>query len=438
MLAEGGLSTAVTYFTARDLSHNRVDDISHTLSGAVVGTLGLAGLMSVVLVFAADTVIGIFDTLQPNQRTAAALAVRIGVICLISLLLQNVAGGLLHGLQCFGLSNILSTIQVALNTIGFIVISERGGGVAELMTWQAAVSVASLALYALTVRRVLRPFPIKLRFDVGRIIPVWRYAIMTWVGTLGGVLFTQIDRLVVGKYLGTSTLAVYGAITGVVKQINTFTAVPVQPLLPQVTQLTSSDREADKTIRAKVRKALHVNTVGALGLGIALFTLAPLAMPVLLDRAATQTEINGLRMASVIYAVFSLNGVGYYVLLAMNGVRAFMIIQLLSGVLAVTMIALGTRFGLLGAMAGNMGYLGVTAFSLLGMKYLKVSVFTWLGWIRPALIWAAATAIVTLLVPQQVVFLLLAALIQCAVLAYWFAREQPSLFQSLTHPWRPR
>jgi O-antigen/teichoic acid export membrane protein len=166
--------------------------------------------------------------------------------------------------------------------------------------------------------------------------------------------------------------------------------------------------------------------------------IAPVVLPVLLDRSASPLEVTALRIGAIIYGLFSLNGVGYYVLLAMNRLRSFMIIQLLSGVLAIALIAFGCRYGLVGAIAGNVGYLGVSALSLLGMRYVNVSFVTWTSWIRPALLWAAATTMVALIVPQHTGVLLVAATVQCGVLAVWFAREQPGVFQSLKQAWHHR
>ncbi len=432
MLAEGGLATSVTYFAAKDIAEADSQALSETITTTLAVTLALASAIALALYSTADAIIAFFDKLSSLQQADGIAALRIGVASLAALLVQNVLIGLLQGMQRYGISNLLSTAQVATSTVGFIVIGARGGGVADLMTWQVIISLASLFIYAMTVRYVLRSFQIRLRLSTERFTAIWKYGLMTWVGTLGGVLFSQLDRVVVAKALGAPTLAVYGAITGAVRQINTFTAVPVQPLLPQLAQL-SARRDTVDEIRVLVRKALHVNTLGALALGILLFTLAPLAISLLLDRPASVAEVYGLRVATVIYSLFSINGVGYYVLLAVNGVRSFMLIQLVSGVAALVLIAVGTRYGMMGAIVGNAGYLGVWAFSVLGMRYVNVEFATWFGWIRPPLLWTAFAAIVTVLIPQNTSLLLMVAALQCGVLALWFAGQQPVLFYTLTH-----
>jgi O-antigen/teichoic acid export membrane protein len=437
MVADGGLSTSMTYFGAKDLAGDDSVGLGHTVAAALLSTLVLAVLMGVVVELAAPLIMSFFDNLPIAQQRAGTIAIRLGAVSLVALLMQNVLSGLFHAMQLYGTSNLLSTVQLAINTIGYIAIAAAGGSVTSLMAWQVCVSVVALAVYALVARSLLRRRAASLRISTEKIRAVSKYGAHTWVGSLGSVAFSQLDRIIVGKSLGTSVLAVYGAITGVVKQINTFTAVPVQPLLPQLAQL-SMDGSMAGEIRTAVRRALHINTLGALALGLGLFTLAPVVLPVLLDRSATPLEITALRVGAIIYGLFSLNGVGYYVLLAMHRLRSFMFIQLLSGVLAIALIAIGCRYGLVGAITGNVGYLGVSALSLLGMRYVDVTFMTWTGWIRPALLWAAATTMVALVVPQHPAVLVIAATIQCAVLAVWFAREQPGVLHSLKQAWQHR
>lgn len=435
MLAEAGLSTSTTYFAARDIAADDSVGLGETLTATFAAVAVLATVTAIVLLLGSRWLVSVFDKLDGAQREAASSALRIGILAVVALLLQHVLLGLVRGFQRFDISNLVSTLQVAANVGGYIIISARGGGVVTMMTWHVLVSVAGLVAYAVAAAYLLRGRNVRARWQWSTMVSIWRYSSMTWAGTLGGVLFSQMDRLVVGKIMGTSSLAVYAAITSTVKQINSFSAMPVQPLLPRLSELATQLGRSE-AIRRQVRAALQVNAFLALGMGIGLFTLAPVVLEILLARPATQIDVAAMRVACVIYALFSLNGTGYYVLLGMNGVRAFMIIQLCSGFLALVLVALGARQGLLGAIWGNAGYLGVWAFSVLGMRLASVPLSTWGGWIGPALIVFGVGVLVAVLLPPTLPasVLWMFALAQCVILTFWFARQQPSLLRSILNP----
>jgi len=195
-------------------------------------------------------------------------------------------------------------------------------------------------------------------------------------------LFTQGDRLVVGTVLGTEPLGIYAAMANIASQINTFSALMVQPILPALT--TTAEAEPR---RQQALKALQLNAAVALGLGAILFALAPWVITFMIPGADTLRDVPLLRVMVVIYSLYSICAVGYYVLFGLEDVWANTLTVLAFGSLSLLAITLGAwSYGLWGAVLGNMGYLGNLLLNQLGLGRLGLPLRTWGGSLVPSLL----------------------------------------------------
>ena len=253
-----------------------------------------------------------------------------------------------------------------------------------------------------------------------RIHTIVRYSGQTWLASLGGVLFSQVDRLIVGSMLGSKELGIYAAITNITSQINVLSALPVQPLVPYLAR-----HDLDRTtLQKRIKSALQLNAVVALGLGAILYSFAPLILNILLDKTFSADLIVPFRIATAIYALYSVNAVGYYTLFAIGEVSICMKIQLLSGVFSLLLIYLGvSNFGVIGAVTGNIGYLGVWFLTIAAMNRIKIDLNLWSKWIGFPIMWFIIILISGILVGRNSFASILIFVIQSAILVHWYSKN---------------
>ena len=211
---------------------------------------------------------------------------------------------------------------------------------------------------------------------------------MMWLNTLGSMLFSRGDRLIVGSLLGTQVLGVYAGITDITAQINSFSALPVQPLLPTLSNLIGQQNVNQRQLEQQLKQATQINGLVALGMGATLITLSPLILKLLFSEQTASQYLIIFCIATAIYALYSCHAVGYYSLLGTNAVKTCALIQLLSSFLSLGLIAIGAyNFGLTGAILGNFGYFTAFLVTVFGMKRLSVSYTLWFKWLWFPLIW---------------------------------------------------
>jgi O-antigen/teichoic acid export membrane protein len=418
-LAEAGLSTATTVFISQDIGKEDGESLSQTLTVTVGGILILATFASLSLFFTADSIISLFSKLENSQHIAVVHALQLGSLVVWSRLLQHILIGIEQAYQNYGLLNILNTIQYFSLSTGLIGIALLGGRTVELMEWQVLVSILILLGHIWVVRSLIKSAYLRPIWKTEKVFAIANYSFTVWLLTLGTALFSRGDRLIVGYYLGSENLGIYAGITEITSAINSLSALPVQPLVPILSSYSKNHNISRVELIQKVKQSIQINAFFALGSAAFLFIMSPLIMRLMFAEVDTNNTLRCLQIAIVIYGLFSLNAVGFFILIS-NDPKTVMRIQLISGFLSLTLISLGaSKFGLLGAIAGNIGFLLTWLMIFLGLKNLKISNLLWLKSCLFLLVWFTICILGKLLI-SQLEFLIIFSIVQATFAIIYF------------------
>jgi O-antigen/teichoic acid export membrane protein len=425
-LAEAGLSTATTMFVSQDLAKEDFDGISQTLTVTGGAMLGLATLAALVLAIGAEPIVSSFAKLDRTQHLTVVLALQIGGIVVWTKLFQQVLIGIEQAYQRYDLLNLLNTFQSLLTGLGMLVVVWWGGRTIELMECQAIVGVVILIGHLALIKYLTYETKLRFQWDRSKGLTVARYSLQTWFTSLGGVLFAQADKLIVGAIFGSRELGIYAVITNIASQINLFSYLPVQPIVPKITQFFATPSADRVSFDKQIKSALEINFSIALGAGAMLFTFAPFVLNILIDDATNATYILSLQIVAIAYGFASVNAVGYYILLATDAVNICMKIQLISSVGSLLIIYLGSlHFGIIGAAVGNAGFVGTLLMVYMGMQKITIPVSRWLQWIAVPVLWFIGTIVINSIV-QGDLWLVLCACVEVGILCGWFSLNHRS------------
>jgi len=428
---ELGLSTAAAYFVSHDLAAE--DD--KLLSASLIALGIIAALLCIIVIIvvwiSAGIVLFYFVGLSDDDHIIALRSLQIGAIVVALRILQGPLIGLKQALQQYLLTSLLISIQAVIINTGLIIVAWFGGGIDDLMLW-SALSVASMTIiHAIFASWLLRGHRICFIWDQKHIRDVTRYSATTWAASFGGILFSQGDRVIIGTLLGTQILAIYGVIINVANQINTLAAWLIQPLLPSLSANLTNSYQKD-TIKENIRLSLQTCTVLIIFLGATLICFAPELLIIIINRQASASEIFALQIAVIIYSIYSINSIGYYTLLGLNRTTIFMLIQILSGLISLALVALGAYFfGLLGAVGGNIGYWGVFLLTTYGMYYLNIRRHEWVSWITLPLLGFFVLIFALLLSSDNIFLRISILLIVTTMILLWFISKNRDIIDIL-------
>ena len=296
------------------------------------------------------------------------------------------------------------------------------------MKWQALVGLTTLCIHVILALWLLRHESLRPRWNPAKSREIARFSLLTWFSNLGSVLFTQCDRLVIGRLLGAESLGIYGAVTTVTIQLNALSNLPSQPLVPFISQIKTRREFQNDTVRRQVQHSFEMNVLVALGLGIALFVMASLILKIFFPPLLEKNYLAIFQIAVVITAVYSVNTTGYYLMLGVRAVKECMWIQIVTAVVTLALIFLGAWWGgLLGAVVGSLGYQATWLYTILGMKKIELPARAWLGWIGPYAMSFGAVILLSLVLPPNLMLktaLTIAALLSLGGVFLWRHRKQ--------------
>jgi O-antigen/teichoic acid export membrane protein len=426
-LAEGGLTVTTTFFLSKDIAHDDKVGVSETLTSTFIAISLFATIAASFLYFGSEFIVSFFPKLKSDQYIQALTAFKLGSLVLWARLLQQHLVGLIQSYEKYGLLNILGTIQNTISTLGLIIIAALGGRVIEMMEWQVLQGFGALATYYLFSSKIIKYADPHFIWSHSRSIAVLKYSSVAWAGSLGSALFTQGDRLIVGSLLSVESLGIYAAITSIVGQINTLSALPISPLLPSITKLSTSTNTGTSEIEKKLRQSLQLNVLIAFSLGALIVAMAEKILTEILGTNVSISAIHALQFAATIYAMYSLNAVGYYILYALGKVKTCTIIHFLSAVLSLVIILiLSSKIGLIGAVIGNCGYILTCLMTIVSLNELKVKVSLWFKWLVFPFVWFLISMLSSLIFQElndATKFSLY--LLEVFVVLSWFIKTNP-------------
>lgn len=435
-LGEAGFSVSSTVFVAKDVANKDYRGLSETLTIIMSIMLFLTTSFALLLWVSADFLITSFFGLKPEEQLQAMPAFQVGALVLWTRLLIPIFVGILQAFDKYGIQNIIMTSSAVFGNLALLIVALFDKHLVAIMWGQVVISAATLLVYVFFVVKILRPFHLYLAWSRQRSITIIRFSLLTWSNLIGTTLFSQCDRIIVGVLLHTRLLAVYSAITSIGNQLNNLSAVPVQPLLPVMSNLTANNNEVDyAVVQQKIRWSVYINGILTLGMGATLFTLAPLIIPLLLTNV-TASETNlfvlAFRVAIVIYAIYSTNAVGYYVLFGINAANINTFLTIAGSVLSLAFIGLGSSlFGLVGGVAGNLAYAITWLCNYFSLKKLNIPIRLWFVWIKFPLVWFFASILLAVWLAQDILTSILVTFLQSVVFATWFLLTQRANFQPI-------
>jgi O-antigen/teichoic acid export membrane protein len=372
-LAEAGLSTATTVFISQDLSKEDINGLSETITISLLAMLLLSTIAGAMLYFSCGSIVSLYTSLNQSQSSVFLGSLQIGAFVVWFRLFQQVLVGIEQAYQRYDLVNIAATFSSVLTSFGMIGIVLSSGKTLQIMQYQLLTSIVFFLMHIGIVQKLVGGVKIKFSLDFHKASEIGKYSILMWISSIGGVIFTRVDRLVIGSILNPEYLGIYSLITDIAGQINVLSAMAVQPL---ISSLSNQIDIRSSLIKKQIKKSLLSNLYISLFLCLCINLFADIILSILLKQdiaSINHSYLVAFRLGVLIYSLYSVNGSGYYVLLGTKHVGICSKISLSVGLITVLLIYVGAvNFGLIGAILGNSGFLGVYAFTITSMSIVGI------------------------------------------------------------------
>ncbi|MBD2339782.1 oligosaccharide flippase family protein [Calothrix sp. FACHB-156] len=373
VLAEVGLPVSATVFVSQDLAKQDIRGLSQTLTIIITAMLVLATIAALSLGIGGEALTRFFPKLNIFQQQQVVQAIQIGAIAVWAQLLQQCFIGIEQAYQQYKFMSALATLQWIFLTVGWMALAWSGGKVVALAKWQALIGVATLLGHIWVIVLLTKNHRIKPLWNPQRGMEIVNYSLVSWITTLGRSFFTRGDRLIVGSLLGSTNLGIYATMFDIASATTSFSALVVQPLIPTISNLVVDPDSHRDLLQDKVKQAIKINALVAISIGSIILIFANLIIKFLIPESVNLTNIKIFQICILITTLISLNAPGYFILFTTKDVAISAFNQLSFGLLSLIFIALGSvHLGLLGAVCGNIGYLGTLFLPVVALKKLNL------------------------------------------------------------------
>lgn len=383
LFSEWSASIAVTVLMTKktlstEASTERKEE-NNTLSASAIFVSLLSVGTALFVLLSASSIAFFFENLSLVQKNVLEKALRLGSIVIFARFTHQFFIGILQAHKAYGLTNILSTFYTIISVSSSLYIAATSKDLVQIQLFQLVIALSMTGVYwiccqyagYLHIRLFMKP-------KLVEVIELSKYGFKMWLTALGSTLFSQFDRIIILRLFGAEFTGLYSALTSLTNQINVISSMPIQPLLPLIS-------EHKQDIRDKISKKLEETLSKAFTVNACLIVIATVTLIFFSNQIVallfTKYSYNSysVRVCLIVitcaYSLYSFNATGYFTLLAIREERYVTQVVVFSGIITLVLIyVLSLKFGVLGACFGNIGYSFTLLLNNKALRKLNVNI----------------------------------------------------------------
>ncbi len=350
-----GLGDATIKYVSTYRGRNDFAGVIRTVRGTLTISLLLGGITAVVVVLGAPLLVrGVFKV-RPADYWTAVRTFQIGGVVLFLRSIDSVFASTLRGFEKYGPPVKFTVIVRVLTIASAVLLVAFGFGVVAIMLATLGAVAIGVLLQAREVGRVIPGISFWPTADRRTWQEIFGFGFYTWVQSIGGMIFSHVDRLLVGGFLGTAAVAYYTICVQLTQPVHSFVAAAFNFLFPHIS--TKHEAGQRKGLKRVYRLAVAVNValVVLLSLPLLVFGKAILTLWMGADFAGHSYHL--LSVLAVAFAILAMNVVPHFALLGLGKIRFVSMVNLAGGVLSFAAAAVLIPFiGMTGAAVGRLFY----------------------------------------------------------------------------------
>jgi len=415
-----GISGAVTKYLSEHISKNESNIVGDLLSTSLwihvlIGAIGgLAIFMS-----AEQLVINVFK-IPSEIHEASILALELASAAFFFTMINSWAGAVATGLHRLDIYNYIMMLYGTLTLLGSLILVLQGYGLVGVSVANLVATCVVLFVYLVVLRRR------GVRLEKGFFIKKYMFLKLVKFGShmaifgMFAILFSQVDRILVGIYLGSAMLTYYIIPHQLAIVVHQLSAKMMQFLLPLISIINVDDK---LSIRKICLKGVSVSLILSLSLALPIIVFGDSILLFWIGEDIQKVSGPILRILTLSYVLMSLTSVFSSIFGGMGHVHIVSLSSIATGVIGVLLYYLTIEdFGLLGVSLSGVVAIMASIFIYITklIKYINIKISELLiVMVKPILIFIVVTVlfywISTFLVFDNLLEVLIMGTISCFV-----------------------
>ena len=353
-----GLGNATLKFISVYRGRSEMVSVIRVIRTSMSISILIAALSGSATYLAAGLLIGSAFKI-PQHLTAVAIEAFQAASFLVAVRIVDLTlSAALRGYERYDMAALASMTIRGGTVLSTLILVQHGFGLRAMVIAGIVVGLSGLVAQGVLVHRLIGVSPWVPSVNGAHLRDMFGFGIYAWFQSIGGLIFGQTDRIVVGTMLGAAALGTYGVCLQLASQIHVLLSAMFSVLFPLASRL----RETVTTegLFGTFRSLIVLNVVMSTALAFPLIFFPEKVLALWMGRAFAADAGGLLRLLAVAFLVLAANVALHYVLLGAGDIRFVSLTNVLGGAasLAAT-IPLVPLAGLDAAALGRLVYGGI-------------------------------------------------------------------------------
>jgi O-antigen/teichoic acid export membrane protein len=305
MAVFNSLQTAGSKYLAEYLALNNYENIRKLRDTSLIFNLTIGALAGTsILILAEPLATRVFE-IPPELQVASVSAFRIAGVAFFLGTVGWWGGSILVGAQRFDRTMIISVVTNTLSMLGSVLTVALGWGLIGVSVANLVGVVLSVILYISSVRKLLPDEKWSFAFDWTMLKRILPYGFFSTLHVIFGVLMSQLDRTLLGIWIGVTAVTIYSIPLSVASRIHQICAKALEVILPLSSGLDAQSRTEE--IRRVFLRAQNLNVVIVMMLSVPLAILSQEILKFWISPSFALEAAGVFRLLVIAYALLALN-----------------------------------------------------------------------------------------------------------------------------------
>jgi O-antigen/teichoic acid export membrane protein len=281
-------------------------------------------------------------------QLACLRSLRLGSLLLITKSIESVFICALRAYETYGPSVRIGIYSRVLSMIFTVFIVWLGGRVVGIMVVTLLISMVAVIMQGVALRKRIGSVLLLPSWHRQTISTIAGFGGFSWLQALSGIVFGQLDRFLIGIFMGAPAVACYGLCIQAAQPIHGLISSGMHFIFPHLSSRYPIASSGE--LKRKLTIAFKVNIALVMILSLPLVVFGKGLLSAWLGAAVNDQIVSLFPEIVAGFALLGVNVTGHYALLAIGKVRLVTFLNLLAGtVMLAAMVVLLPRYGLKGA-----------------------------------------------------------------------------------------
>jgi len=376
-LVSGGFEDAALKYVSEYRERKDWEGIRQIVRNLLGINLALGSAIALLLWLLVPYLVHHIARLDSALQLACMRALYIGCLLLVVKSVESVFINTVRSFQRYGSAARITIFVRAAILVAAVLCALAGYGVVEIMFATLLLTIVGVLMQAVALRRQIGEFILLPSWHRETVKKIAGFGCFSWLQGTVGFFSTQLDRIVIGFFLGAPAVAYYGICVQAAQPIHGIISSGFHFLFPHLSARSSAAPMS--SLRHTIAVAFWINLGLVVLLTMPFLFFSKYMLTVWMGQSFAQKNWITLSIVAASFGLLAANVTAYFALLAAGRAKLVSLINLTAVVvMLLTMVMLVPKFGMHGAALARLVYGPIT-----WITYFYLYKMVWCGKQQP-------------------------------------------------------